>query len=513
MNEDNKRIARNTIYLYIRQILILAISLYTSRVVLNSLGATDYGLYNVVGGIIVLFSFISNALSNSASRYIAYAIGSNNPQEINRTFGSFLSLYYCVAAGILILGETVGLWFVYNYLTIPPERFTASLWVYHFSIASVVMNLLYVPYNCLIVAHERMSAFAYISILEAILKLCIALLLSVAPFDKLVFYAALILALGVLIRFIYIYYCKRNFTESSSRCVWDKNLFVEILKYSGWVLFGSLAFTTYTQGLNVLLNIFFGPVVNAARGIAVQIQSATQNFIVGFQTAIYPQIIKSYAQNNLARMYVLLHTVCKGSFFLFYIIALPFLLKTSTILELWLKNVPDYTVPFTCCILVFSLLRALTNEINHAVQATGKIKVYQFVDGLMGLSILPISYIALKFFNANPVIVFIILVVVELLTVIARIYIGIPQIGDSVNKFSRDVLLPVLSVTLIGAIIPVLISHFVSDTLWGFLYVTLSVVLWSVPVVYFLGLNRNEKALVTEKVKEYKKKIQRGKVG
>lgn len=509
MNEDNRRIAKNTIYLYIRQIIILAISLYTSRVVLNSLGATDYGLYNVVGGVIVLFSFISNALSNSASRYIAYAIGANNPQEIRRTFGTFLSLYYCVAAGIIFLGETVGLWFVYNYLTIPPERFSASLWVYHFSIASVVMNLLYVPYNCLIIAYERMSAFAYISILEAVLKLCIALVLSVAPFDKLVFYAALVLALGVFIRFIYIFYCKRNFTESSSRCVWDKKLFVEISKYSGWVLFGSLAFTTYTQGLNVLLNIFFGPVVNAARGIAVQVQSATQNFIVGFQTAIYPQIIKSYAQNNLTRMYVLLHTVCKGSFFLFYIIALPFLLKTSTILELWLKNVPDYTVPFTCCILVFSMLRALTNEINHAVQATGKIKVYQLVDGLMGLAIMPISYIALKFFNANPVVVFIILVVVELLTVIARIQIGIPQIGDSINTFFKDVLLPVIFVASVGAMIPIIVSRYSGDTLWGFICVALSVVLWSIPVVFFLGLNKYEKKIIIERFKKYKKKIQR----
>lgn len=507
MNEDNKRIARNTLYLYIRQILILAISLYTSRVVLNALGATDYGLYNVVGGIIVFFSFISNALSNSASRYIAYAIGTHDTKEINKTFGSFLSLYYCLAVGILILGETIGLWFVHNYLTIPGDRFTAALWVYHFSIVSVVMGLLYVPYNCLIVAHERMSAFAYISIMEAILKLGIALLLSVVPFDKLIFYAALILALGVFIRFVYILYCRRNFSESSSKCVWDKKLFTEILKYSGWVLFGSLAFTTYTQGLNVLLNIFFGPIVNAARGIAVQIQSATQNFIIGFQTAMYPQIIKSYAQNNLSRMYVLLHTVCKGSFFLFYIIALPFLLKTSIILELWLKDVPDYTVPFTCCILVFSMLRSLTNEINHAVQATGKIKVYQLVDGLMGLSILPLSYIVLKFFHVNPVVVFIVLVVVELMTVIARIRIGIPQIGDSIYKYFTDVILPVLYVSIIGVIAPAIVSLLTKDSLMGFIYVTMSVVLWSVPVVYYLGLNKQEKTMIVEKLNEFIRKI------
>ncbi len=504
MNEDNSRIARNTIYLYIRQILILAISLYTSRVILCALGVTDYGLYNVVGGIIVLFSFISSALTNSASRYISYAIGTNDIKEVRRTFGSFLALYYCVAVGILVLGETVGLWFVYNYLTIPADRFAASLWVYHFSIAAVVMNLLYVPYHCLIVAHERMSAFAYISIMEAVLKFCIALLLSFVPFDRLVFYAVLIFALGVFIRFIYIVYCKRHFDESSSKCVWDKKLFYEILQYSGWVLFGSLAYTTYTQGLNVLLNIFFGPVVNAARGIAVQIQAAAQNFIIGFQTAMYPQIVKSYAHHNLCRMYVLLHTVCKGSFFLFYIISLPILLKTKIILELWLNKVPDYTVPFTCFILLFSMLRALTNEINHAVQATGKIKVYQLVDGLMGLSILPISYVALKFFHVDPVVVFVVLVIVELVTVVARIKIGIPQIGDSISKYIKDVLLPVIYVSVIGFIVPAVVSHFTKDTLLGFFFVSICVVLWSIPVVYFFGLNNQEKHFIIEKFKEYK---------
>lgn len=509
MNEDNKRIAKNTIYLYIRQFIVLAISLYTSRVVLNALGATDYGLYNVVGGIIVIFGFITSALSNSASRYVSYAIGTNDENEIKRTFGSFLTLYYCLAISILVLGETVGLWFVYNYLTIPPDRFSAALWVYHFSVAASVLNLLYVPYNCLIVAHERMSAFAYISILEAVLKLGIALLLTVAVLDRLVLYAALILLLGVIIRFVYISYCKKHFPESSSKPVWDKNLFTEILKYSGWVLFGSLAYTTYTQGLNVILNIFFGPIVNAARGIAVQIQSATQSFILGFQTAMYPQIIKSYAQNNLSRLHVLLHTVCKGSFFLFYIIALPFLLKTSVILELWLKNVPDYTVPFTCCILVFSMLRALTNEINHAVQATGKIKVYQLVDGLMGLSILPLSYLALKFFHANPTTVFVVLVVVEFVTVFARIFVGIPQVGDSIKKYSKDVLVPVVFVTIIGCIMPVIVSHLVDNTLWGLLYVTLAVVLWTIPVVFVIGLNATEKSLVIGKIKSVLKQKKR----
>lgn len=506
MNEDNKRIARNTMFLYIRQFFILVISVYTSRVVLNALGATDFGLYNVVGGIIVFLSFITNALSNSASRYISYAIGTNNKEEVKRTFGSFLTLYYGLALLMLIIGETVGLWFVYNYLNIPDDRFSAALWVYHFSIITTVLNLLYVPYYSLVISHERMSVFAFISIMDAFLKLGIALLISISVGDKLIVYAALIMAVSSIVRFAYTQYCKKHFPESLSKPVFDRKLFSEILKYSGWILFGSLAYASYTQGLNVLLNIFFGPIVNAARGIAVQVQSATQNFIIGFQTAMYPQIIKSYAQNNLQRMHTLLHTVCKGSFFLFFILSIPFLFKTSFILELWLKNVPDYTVPFVQYILIFSMLRALTNEINHAVQATGRIKKFQVVDGVMGLSILPIAYISVKYFNTNPTSVFVILVIVEFATVIARIGIGIPQVGDKVFLFVKDVVLPVILTFTLGILGPLVISYYTDEDYIGFLLVGICEIIWTLPIIYFLGLNGKEKMMVLNKVKEIVKK-------
>ena len=507
MNEDNSRIARNTIFLYIRQFVVLAISLYTSRVVLNTLGATDYGIYNVVGGVIALFGFVTSALSNASSRYISYAIGQNNPSEVKRTFGSFLALYFCIALFLLVVGETVGLWFVYNYLSIPSERFTAALWVYHFSIISAVCNLIYIPYSSLIVAHERMSAFAYISILDAGIKLTIALLLAFSPIDKLVFYAALILFGQFIIWSVYIIYSKKHFPESSAKFVFDKGLLKEIFSYSGWILFSSLSYTTYTQGLNVLINIFFGPIVNAARGISVQIQTATQNFIIGFQTAMYPQIIKTYAKKDFSRMYKLLHTVCKGSFFLFFILSIPFLFKTSVILELWLKNVPDYTVPFTCCILVFSMLRSITNEINHAVQATGVIKKFQVVDGLMGLAVLPISYIAIRFFHSDPISVFIILVVVELATVVVRIIIGIPHIGDTISAFVKDVITPIILVSLVGISVPLIVSAFTENNVFGFLMVCFTDVLWTIPSIFLLGLNKQERGFLIDKIKIFKNKF------
>ncbi len=503
MIENNKRILKNAFYLYFQQFLALVISLYISRVVLNALGATDYGLYNVVGGVITLFSFVTNALSNSASRYLTYSIGTNDMNEIKRTFGSFLTLYYILSFIILIIGESLGLWFVYNYLTIPDNRFTSAIWVYHFSIVSAVLNIIYVPHNSLIIAHEKMSAFAYISIFDTLVKLTIALIIAYSPIDRLIFYSALILLSQIINRFVYIIYCKRHFSESSASLVFEKKFLLEIMRYSSWVLLGSLAYTSYTQGLNVLINIFFGPIVNAARGIAVQIQSATQNFIIGFQTAIYPQIVKSYAQKNFTRMYSLLHFVCKGSFFLFFVLGLPILLDPSFILKIWLKDVPDYTIPFTCCVLIYSMLRSITNEINHAVQATGNIKKFQFYDGMIGLLVLPTAYIAIKYLNAAPVAVFVILVVVEIAAVIVRIGIGIPQIGDSVNCFLKEVIRPIIYVAVVGSLLPLTLAFHVNETVGGFLLVCLAVLLWTVPTIFYIGLNYKERMIVVDKVNKF----------
>lgn len=505
MNVENNRILKNTIYLYIRQIVVLGISLYTSRIILDALGVTDFGLYNVVGGVIVLFSFITSALSNSTGRFFSYAIGKGDVKEIETTFGTFRSLYDILALAILILGETVGLWFVYHYLKIPEDRFTAALWVYHFSVLATVMNVIYLPYQSLIISNEKMSVFAYVSIMEASLKLGIVFLLYASPFDRLIVYAVLIFLLQFVIRCVYTIYCKRKIPTAKAPLTIKKDLVPEVLKYSGWVLFGSSAYMTYTQGLNILLNIFFGPAVNAARGIAVQVQTGCQNFIVGFQSALYPQLIKSFAKQDLIRMRALLYTACKGSFFLFLLLVLPILLKTGFILDLWLKEVPDYAIPFTQLILVFSMLRAITNSLNHAVQATGKIRAYQLVDGLLGLSILPIAYVVIKLFHTDPVSVFWVLVSMEAITVVARIIVGVPRFGK-VGEYLKNVLFPVIYVTIIGAVIPVLVAKVTSDDFWGFIYVGLADVLWTMPIVFFLGLNSKERSLLLEKIPFIKKR-------
>lgn len=496
----NKTILKNTLLLYLRQFVILIVSLYTSRVVLNVLGVTDYGLYNVVGGVIVMFGFITNALGNATSRFIAFATGKGEEENSKETFGTLLTIYYVVALTILILGESVGLWFVYTHLVIPPERFMASIWVYHFSVLTAVMNVLYIPYNSLIIAYEKMSAFAYISLIDVLLKLIVVYLLTILPIDKLIIYACLIFLIQFANRVMYLVYCKKRFTESSAKPVYRPFLFRKILIFSGWTLNGNLAVVCYSQGLNILLNMFFGPAVNAARGIATQVQSVTLNFVSGFQTAVNPQITKSYAQNDYKRMYTLLHASCRFSYYLMFLYALPFMLKPICILKLWLNIVPDYTVPFLSLILVFTMLRTITNPINIAVQATGDIKKYQLIEGTMGLMILPIAYVSLKCFQTGPVSVFLVLAIMEFLTVFVRIYVGVIHINDSLTNYFKSVVIPIVRISLISGLLPWGVSYFTSDNLLGIMAVVMSMMIWTLPTMFFLGLSKQEKSLVLAKI-------------
>lgn len=496
----NKVIVKNTLLLYFRQLVVLLIGLYTSRIVLNVLGVTDYGIYNVVGGVIVLFGFITNALGNATSRFIAFATGKKDEENSKDTFGTLLTIYCAIAIIILFLGESLGIWFVYNYLVIPPERFTAAVWVYHFSVLAAVMNVLYVPYNSLIIAYEKMSAFAYISVMDASLKLFVVYLLIISPFDKLIIYAGLLFLIQVIDMTIYMVYCKRKFVEPSVKLVYKPRLFKKILVFSGWTLNGNLAVVCYSQGLNILLNMFFGPTVNAARGIATQVQSITLNFVSGFQTAVNPQITKSYAQNDNKRMYILLHASCRFSYYLMYLFALPFLLKSICILKLWLKIVPDYTVPFLSLILVFTLLRTITNPINIAVQATGDIKRYQLIEGTMGLMILPMAFVALEFFHTGPVSVFWVLVLMEFITVFVRIYVGVLHINDSLSYFFKSVIVPIAKISIIAGFLPWLVSIITPDSLLGVFAVLFSMIVWTLPTMFILGLSKREQSLILTKI-------------
>lgn len=341
---DGKRIAKNTLMLYLRMFLVMGISLYTSRIVLEQLGIVDYGIYNVVGGVVAMFGFINASMAASTQRYLTFDLGRKDLEHLNITFNTSLHIHVIIALVVVSIGEIGGVWFMYNKMQIPPDRMTAAFWVFQFSLASMIVTFINVPYNALIIAYEKMSAFAYISILEVVMKLGIAFLLMASPIDRLIYFAILNFVSSIIVRIIYTIYCSRNFAAVKLRRLFNKSLFKEMSGFAGWSLFGQLAAIGFTQGLNVLLNMFFGPAVNAARGVAVQVQGAVSQFSMNFQTAINPQITKSYAQQDFGNMHMLVCRSSKFTYFLLFALTLPILLETPYILNLWLKEVPDYTV-------------------------------------------------------------------------------------------------------------------------------------------------------------------------
>ena len=363
---------------------------------MNTLGVEDYGIYNVVGGFVAFFSFLNGAMATATQRFITFELAKGNINRQMTTFSTAAIIHFVIGLIIVVVAETIGLWFVCNKMVIPEERFSAAIWVYQFSILTMFISIVSIPYNAAIIAHEKMSAFAYISILDVVLKLVIVLLLTIVTFDKLIFYAAMLLGISLLDRMIYGIYCKRHFAEAHIKLIFDKNLFREMTNIAGWSLFGNIAGVFYTQGLNVLLNMFFGPAVNAARGIAYQVNSAINGFVNNFMMALNPQITKSYASGNREYMMTLIYQGARLSFYILMMLSLPVIINVDYILELWLKTVPEHTSTFIQLVLIFTMSEAISNPLITAMLATGRIKNYQIVVGGLQLLNLPISYILLK---------------------------------------------------------------------------------------------------------------------
>ena len=505
MDAKNRRIAKNTLLLYVRMLFTMAISLYTSRVVLHVLGVTDYGVYNVVGGVITLLGFLTNSMSGASSRYITFSLGKGDMREMRRTFGNILSIHFLLAGVVLLLGETVGLWFVLEKLRIPADRMDAALWVYHLSVLTAMLGVVSVPYNAAIIAHERMGAFAYIGIVDALLKLVIVYLLWVMPYDKLVIYALLLFGVQVFDRIVYGWYCVRHFEETCAGFLFDKRLFREMFAYAAWTMNGNLAVVGYTQGINILLNLFYGPVVNAARGIAVQVQTVAQSFCSNFQTALNPQLTKSYARGDLPRMHQLLTQSSKFSFFILWLIALPLMLEAPLVLRWWLGIVPEHTENFLRLVLCSSMLATLSNPLLVSVHATGNLKRFQLIEGTMLLSIVPIAYLLLKLFGIRPEYVFCVHIVVELCTQYARVRIVLPMIAMRVSRYVREVVWPVVKVVLVAPIIPLMAYLLLRQSVGSFLLVCTVSVFSLCLAVYYLGCSRSEreslKVVVLAKIK------------
>ena len=446
-SENTKRIAKNTAFLYIRMLIMMLVAFYTSRVILNALGVEDFGIYNVVGGVVAMFSFLTGTFTSATQRFLNYEMGLGNKKRLCEIFSMSMTLNVLIALGIILLSEIIGIWFINHKLVIPPERWVAAHWVFQFSLLAMAVTIVSTPYNAVIIANERMSVFAYISILEALLKLGVAVSMFFVAADKLIVYACLIFLVAVVVRMIYSIYCRRHFQECRYRFYWDKKLFREMGSFAGWNMYGNFSFVMITQGLNMLLNMFFGPVVNASRAIAVQVQAAIQGFSSNIAMAVNPRIVQDYAQGNKEEMFRLIFFSSKYSFFLLLLLASPVILETERILNLWLGQVPEYSVVFVRLVLIQMLVRVLQNPLHTLMHATGKMKEYQLIDGSLLLLNVPASYICLRF-GCDAEIIFIILIMitfVELLTLI-----GITKFvaGFPAGRFMHRVIFSVFKVIL-----------------------------------------------------------------
>lgn len=505
-SEANKRVAKNTLLLYGRMILLLLVSLYTSRIVLAALGFDDYGIYNVVAGAVTMFAFINAAMGNASSRYITFAIGKGDHDHSINVFNSSILVHALIALLIIILAETVGLWFLYNKMVIPAERFTAAFWVFQLSVISCVAIILCVPFNATIIAYEKMGAFAYISILDAVLKLGIAFAITVTTSDRLILYALLYLGVNLLNIVIYQIYCIRKFEIVRFRKLKDYSILKEMTGFAGWSLIGNLAYLGYTQGLNLLLNIFFGPVVNAARGIAYQIQGAVKGFITNFQMAVNPQITKSYATEDYTRLHNLIIFGSKFSFCLLLCIILPISLDIQPILDLWLKNVPHYSAPFAILTMAALLIDTLSNPLGIANNATGKIRNYQIVEGGTLLLIVPVSYIVLKC-GGNPVSVFWVQLAIMFIVQVQRIFLVCHKIKMRIRDYFSKVLFKVAAVAISSVIIPLTAMYLLPHTFLSYIAVASLAVCSVLLSSFYVGLTAKEKVYAASKLARLKARL------
>lgn len=506
--ENNKRIAKNTLLLYFRMLFLMAVSLYTSRVVLNALGVEDFGLYNVVGGVVAMFSVLSGSLSAAISRFITYELGKGNQENLNKIFSSAVTIQLGLAGIIILLAETIGIWFLNVQMNIPEVRMEAANWVFQFSILTFAINLISVPYNASIIAHERMSAFAYISILEAVGKLFIAYLITITPMDKLIFYAILMCVVALIVRFTYSNYCKRHFSECTYHFIWDKQLLKSMFSFAGWNFIGTSSTVLRDQGGNVVINLFCGPAVNAARGIASQVNNAINQFAVNFMTALNPQITKSYAAGDKGYMMTLIFQGARLSFYMLLLLSLPILVNTHYILALWLKIVPEHAVLFVQLILIFALSESISQPLITAMLATGKIRNYQIIVGGLQMMNLPISYILLRL-GYFPEVVIVIAICISQCCLAARLILLRGMIGLSITKYLKNVYLNIIVVSIIAIILPLISAYYIKESFINFILISLIAVICTLSSIYFIGCNNQEREFIHQKLGTIKSKITR----
>ena len=498
--DNNKRIAKNALFLYLRMFLMMGVTLFTSRVILQTLGVEDFGIYNVVAGIVVLFAFINNAMAIASQRFLSFALGKKDEQEVKRVFSMSLTSHIAIAGIVLLFAETVGIWVLWK-MNFPENRMAAVGWAYHFAVLTCVANIVRVPYNAAIIAYERMSFYAWISIVEVILKLAIVYLLVVYHGDKLIFYSFLLFVVTLVINVAYKFYSNRQFTTSKYHFFWDKSLFKQFISFSGWSLTGSLANVGAQQGLNMIINVFCGVVVNAAVGVSNQVMGAVGLFLSNFQTAFNPQLVKSYATGEKDYFMSLIFKSSKFSYYLMFILSLPAIVNCEFLLSIWLGEVPTYSVEFSQLMIVFLLFDAISGPLWISVQATGKIKNYQLLMSLLILLNLPIAYALLKV-GYSPVYVFIARVIINIVILSARIIYLRPFIQLSIRKYTVQVLVPILFVTILSLPLPLWVYRNLEFGWTNLITVTILSVLVSSFMIYTIGLSSGEKKWLKKMIRE-----------
>ena len=499
---NNKRIVKNTAVLYVRMFVLLFISFYTSRVILESLGVVDYGIYNVVGGVVAMFSFFNATLSGATSRFLTYELGTGNFEKLKSTFQSSLFIHILLSIIIVILLETIGLWFVYNKLVLPSDRFEAALIVYQISVFTLVLSIMQVPFNASITSHEKMTAFAYIGIYDAIMKLLIAYLLFVATIDRLVLYASLLALSSLSVNAIYVYYCFKHFPECDFLVKYEKNITKPMLSYSSWDLIGNMSVVVRGQGTNILQNTFFGPVVNASTGVANTVLNAIMGFADNFLVAVRPQIVKQYAEGNYDTYESLTVNSARYSYLMLLFVTYPLLFEAEFVMNIWLKEVPPYAVLFCQLSIINNWISIMFRPTLAAVGATGKIKRLSIYNGLTYMLVIPLAYCMLRlgYGPATPFVLNIILLVLgHAIFTMSTLKRYAPFFN--IRRFYLQVCLYGIILSCLIGFLPGVMHYVMPYGVHRFALVCITSVIWGAFIVFFIGLNRNERQLLVGYVK------------
>ena len=498
---SNTRIAKNTLFLCIRMLFTMGVTLYTSRVVLDVIGVDDYGIYNIVGGIVVLLSVISSSMRNATQRFITYELGQGDAKQVSEAFSMSMIAHLLISLAIILLGETIGLWYVLNKLNIPEGRESATIIIYHLSLLTMVLTLMRSPYDASVIAHEKMSFFAYMSIVDVSLKLAVAYLLYLSSWDKLVFYTVLILATNVVIYLCYYLFCTKKFETCQIRFIIKKDYFKKLFGFLGWSLMGATATLGTQQAGNLIINRFLGVAINAAYGVANQVNGAINAFVANFQVAFTPQIVKLFSQKRYKECFSLSNSAALLSYYILLILALPIIVNIDYVLGVWLVEVPRYAGVFCSLLIIYSLIDAIQAPLWIGINASGDIKVYEIWLSVILLLNIPFSYFALKS-GWEPYWVLAIRVILNIITAICRCVHVKVQLDYPINQYLIKVIARAALVTAI-IITLVLLLPIPSDysSFWGFLLFCLIAWVLSCVVVYFVGLNREENEMIGALVK------------